>query len=204
MALVQCYNVTCSVTQSVASIQVTWPLSTNQRPVSRSRDHSRPIRGQYRVTMLQSCWTTLSHHATSIKLDSRTPVFISLYEVLMLTVPWWPFLHIRWQMCNGPGVAFIVWFIPWVSPVAPWSLLTMHNGVINIVENILVSWCTHLAHYSADKYYFIALIPPVVTNIGLGSCKHALLGSLILSENNWNVDCFMKLLICSGSEEAGH
>ena len=30
-----------------AGVQVTWPLSTNERPVSRSRDHSPPIRGQY-------------------------------------------------------------------------------------------------------------------------------------------------------------
>ena len=33
--------------QSEASIQVTWSFSTNKRPVSRSLDHSRPIRGQY-------------------------------------------------------------------------------------------------------------------------------------------------------------
>ena len=33
--------------QSEASIQVAWSLSTNQRPVSWSRDHSRPITGQY-------------------------------------------------------------------------------------------------------------------------------------------------------------
>ena len=42
----------------------------------------------------------------------------------------------------------------------------------------------HFARYYSDKYYFIALIPPAVTNIVLGSRKHALLGSLILSENN--------------------
>ena len=33
--------------QSEASIQVTWSLSTNQRPDSRSWDHCQPIRGQY-------------------------------------------------------------------------------------------------------------------------------------------------------------
>ena len=33
--------------QREASIQVTWSLSTNQRPVSRSHDHSRPIRCQH-------------------------------------------------------------------------------------------------------------------------------------------------------------
>ena len=30
-----------------ASIQVTWSLSSNERPVFRSRDHSRPMRGKY-------------------------------------------------------------------------------------------------------------------------------------------------------------
>ena len=76
-------------------------------------------------------------------------------------------------MCNGPGEAIIMIME-----------LTMLNGVIRNVEVNLVSWCVHFAHYSADKYYFIALIPPAVTNIVLGSRKHALLGSLILSENN--------------------
>ena len=33
--------------QSEGSVQVTWSLTANQRAVSRSRDHLRPIRGQY-------------------------------------------------------------------------------------------------------------------------------------------------------------
>ena len=34
-----------TLSQSEASIMVTWSLLANQRPVSRSHDHSRPIRG---------------------------------------------------------------------------------------------------------------------------------------------------------------
>ena len=118
--------------------------------------------------------------------------------ILMITVPWWPFLH------PGPAGRCVIMvtlelmvlvrpsspdsFSP-PPPVSPWSLLTMLSGVISH-HQCAQYLGVHFAHYYSDKYYFIALIPPAVTNIVLGSRKHALLGSLILSENNWNADCF--------------
>ena len=107
--------------------------------------------------------------------------------------PPWP----GWQMCNGhtgtngPGEAIIAWFIlprAACDPVIT-AKLTMLSGVISN-HQCAQYLGVHFAHYYSDKYYFIALIPPAVTNIVLGSRKHALLGSLILSENNWNADCF--------------
>ena len=55
------YSVT-SLDQSEASIQVTWSLSANQRPLSRSRDNSQPIRGQYpgQVITLDQSEATIS------------------------------------------------------------------------------------------------------------------------------------------------
>ena len=159
-----------------------------------------------RLPHVMSARTRISHRATSIKLEMTPPVaaadtcfhFFVWGCILMITVPWWPFL-----LPGSAGRCVIMVtlelmvlvrpsspdsFSP-APPVSPWSLLTMLSGVISH-HQCAQYLGVHFARYYSDKYYFIALIPPAVTNIVLGSRKHALLGSLILSENNWNADCF--------------
>ena len=108
-----------------------------------------------RLPHVMSARTRISHRATSIKLEMTPPVaaadtcfhFFVWGCILMITVPWWPFLH------PGPAGRCVIMvtlelmvlvrpsspdsFSP-APPVSPWSLLTMQCSVVSSPNSISV------------------------------------------------------------------